>query len=176
MKLARREKYLIVLAGCIISVALLVNFVAIPVFEGRGRLQAQTRAREKALAELVQLQAEYLSLQENSQGLQQRLADRPQNFTLFSFLEKAAGDASVKEHIKYMKPSVSSAEGPFKESLVEMKLEKINLQQLVDYLGRIESPENLVVIKRLSLQGDKKDAGYLDAVLQVLTFEPKSEV
>jgi hypothetical protein len=60
--------------------------------------------------------------------------------------------------------------GPFKESLVEMKLEKITLGQMVGYLKLIESPGKLVSIKRISIQTNKKETQYLDAILQVLTF------
>ena len=69
-----------------------------------------------------------------------------------------------------MKPSASSGKGPFKESLVEMKLEKITLGQMVGYLKLIESPEMLVSIKRIAIQTNKKETQFLDAILQVLTF------
>jgi hypothetical protein len=51
-----------------------------------------------------------------------------------------------------------------------MKLERITLAQMVGYLKLIESPENLVSIKRISIQSNKKETQFLDVVLQVLTF------
>ena len=51
-----------------------------------------------------------------------------------------------------------------------MKLERITLGQMVDYLKLIESPDMLVSIKRISIQSNKKETQYLDAILQVLTF------
>jgi hypothetical protein len=41
----------------------------------------------------------------------------------------------------------------------------------VDYLYLIESPENVVSIKRISIKDNKGAAGYLDAVMQVITIE-----
>ncbi len=70
-----------------------------------------------------------------------------------------------------MKPSVSAGPGPYKESLVEMKLEAITLKQLIDYLYRIESPDDVVSIKRASISENKRESAYLDAILQVLTFQ-----
>ena len=69
-----------------------------------------------------------------------------------------------------MKPSTSKGTGPYKESIVEMKLETVTMKQLVRYLERIESPQNVVNTKRISIKGNKKEAGYLDVVLQVLTL------
>ena len=141
-----------------------------PFWEEKERFRNNVAAKQNSIQQMAVLRQEYLMLQQDTDSLAQRLQDRPKNFTLFSFLEKAAGDAGVKDNIKSMKPSASTGKGPFKESLVEMKLERITLGQMVGYLKLIESPENLVSIKRISIQSNKKETQFLDAVLQVLTF------
>ncbi len=170
MQLAKREKYLVTLAVIIIVLGAVIQFVFTPFLEKKELYKNNVTAKQNNLQEMVALREEYLLLEQDSDVLTQRLAQRPKNFTLFSFLEKAAGDAGVKENIKSMKPSASAGKGPFKESLVEMKLERITLGQMVDYLKLIESPEYLVNIKRLSIQSNKKETQFLDVVLQVLTF------
>ncbi len=170
MQLAKREKYLIGLAVCVIVFAVLIQLVIMPFVDGRQRMQNSVAAQERNLQKIVRLSQEYKALEQDSETLTERLASRPGNFTLFSFLEKAAGKAGVKNNIKYMKPSASTGKGPFKESLVEMKLEKITLKQMVDYLKLIESPDDIVSVKRISVQTNKKETQYLDAILQVLTF------
>ena len=171
MKLATREKYLISAAAVCIAVFLLFQFLIFPFFESRRRTASGLKAKEKGLDEIMKLSAKYHTYQRGSQGIQQALARRKKGFTLFSFLEDAAGKAQVKTHIKYMKPSTSSGTGPYKESMVEMKLEAITLGQLAGYLYRIESPDDLVNIKRISINENKKKQGYLDAIVQVLTFQ-----
>ena len=74
------------------------------------------------------ISAEHQALQKGSQGIMEILAKRKKGFTLFSFLEKAAGEAQVKDHIKYMKPSTSKEPGPYKESTVELSLETLTLK------------------------------------------------
>ena len=170
MKLARREKYFVSAAAVFVAVFLLFQFLIVPFFENRRRVQRGVRAKEEGLKEIVGLSSEYHRYQKGSKDIKQILARRKKGFTLFSFLEEAAGDAEVKAHIKYMKPSISATPGTYKESLVEMKLEAITLQQLIGYLSKIESPDNVVSIKRISINENKKKSGYLDAVLQVLTF------
>ncbi len=170
MQLAKREKYLIALAATVIVAALVIQLVIMPFIEKRERFRNNVTVKRENLEQMIVLRREYLLLQQDSDTLAQRLARRPNNFTLFSFLEKAAGDSGVKGNIKSMKPSASTGKGPFKESLVEMKLEKVTLGQMVGYLKLIESPENLVSIKRISIQSNKKETQFLDVVLQVLTF------
>ena len=128
-------------------------------------------AKRSGLKEIVKLRAEYESYKKGADRIQHFLRRREKSFTLFSFLEQAAGKAKVKDHIKYMKPSASRISSRFKEATVEMKLDRINLKQLVDYLYLIESPKNVVSIKRISIKDSKSAPGYLDAVMQVLTIE-----
>jgi len=171
MKLARREKYFISIAAVSISIFLLFEFLIFPFLEKRERIQGGLKAKEERMREIVMLGAEYQAIKKSSQVIDQLLAGRKKGFTLFSFLDRAAGEAEVKDHIKYMKPSTSKGKGPYKESIIEMKLNAITLNQLVGYLYRIESPENVIKIKRVSITENKKESGYIDAVLRVLTFQ-----
>jgi len=171
MKLARREKYFVAGAAVCIGFFFLIQFLIFPFFENRGRIIRAIRVKEQGLEEMIRLSSAYHRYREGAQGIKQILARRERGFTLFSFLENAAGDAGVKAYIKYMKPSFSTTAGPYRESLVEMRLEAITLNQLVNYLYRIESADNVVSIKRISIRENKKKSGMLDAVLQVLTFQ-----
>ncbi|MBN2061311.1 MAG: hypothetical protein JW882_12935 [Deltaproteobacteria bacterium] len=171
MKLANREKYFVSIAAGIIFAFLFLQFLAVPFFEKRNRMRRSIEAMEKDIVEMVLLSGEYRNLKQESQNVQGLLAGRKKGFTLFSFLENAAGEAQVKENIKYMKPSISEGIGEYKESMVEMRLEELNLKQIVSYLNRIESSGDLVVVKRISIQGNKMKKGYIDAVLQVMTYQ-----
>ena len=171
MKLAKREKYFIGVGGAALGIFFIFQLIIVPLFDSRQRLLRGAEAKEAALSEMLRMKAEYENYQSGSQGIEKYLANRVNGFTLFSFLEQAAGAAEVKEHIKYMKPSTSKGSGPYKESMVEIKLETITMKQLVGYLHHVESPENVVSVKRISIKGNKNEPGYLDVVLQVLTLE-----
>ena len=171
MTLARREKYLITLTACSIAILFLFQCLIFPFFEKRERIQRGIRAKEGALGEIVMLGAEYRAYKRGFRGAQKLLAKRKKGFALFSFLERAAGKADVKDNIKYMKPSTSQGTGPYKESMVEIKLEGITLKQLVRFLYRVESPEDVTGIRRISIKENKGESGYLDAIIQVLTFQ-----
>jgi general secretion pathway protein M len=171
MKLARREKYFVLVALFSIGTFLLFQFLIFPFFEARERIKRGVGTKESALKEMIRLSSEYQRYRRGSRSIGQLIVSRKKGFTLFSFLEMAAGEAGVKTYIKYMKPSTSPGTGPYKESLVEMKLEAITLPQLISYLYRIESPNSLVSIKRISIKENKKGSGYLDTILQVMTLE-----
>jgi len=171
MKFAKREKLFVSIAACFIAIFFLFQFLIFPFFEKRERMKRGIEAREKDLKDMALLSAEFKARKNDSQEIQKILAGRKKGFTLFSFLERAAGEAQVKEHIKYMKPSTSKGTGPYKESTVELKLENLTLNQLIGYLYRIEKPKDLIIIKRISIRENKRESGYQDAILQVLTFQ-----
>ncbi|MDY6971165.1 MAG: hypothetical protein SV775_02435 [Thermodesulfobacteriota bacterium] len=171
MTLARREKYLLSFTACCIAVFLALKFIIFPVVEKRERLQRGIRAKEQALREIVMLRADYRAYKNSLWGMQELLSRREKGFTLFSFLEQAAGRADVKDSIKYMKPSTSEGKGPYKESMVEIKLEGITLKRLVRFLYRVESTEDVTGIRRISIKENRGGSGYLDAIIQVSTFQ-----
>ena len=70
-----------------------------------------------------------------------------------------------------MKPSDSKGPGDYRESTVEIKLESITIDQLTDYLYRIEAPEELIFIKRISISDNKREEGYLDSIISVFTYK-----
>ncbi|MBW1998508.1 MAG: hypothetical protein JRJ29_11160, partial [Deltaproteobacteria bacterium] len=160
------------LGASVLGFFLLLQLVILPFFEQRERIRRGIEVKEKGLEEILKLRQEYRLYKRSNRTLEQFLRRRARNFTLFSYLERAASKTDVKRHIKYMRPSTSDMAGPYRESVVEMKLEGITLGKLVEYLYRIENPVDVVSVRRISIREDKNEPGYLDVVMQVLTFLP----
>ena len=169
-KLTKRERYYVSAGVALVALFIIFQFVLSPFLDAKGKTKHSIQAKEKTLKELVFLSSEYGTLKQDSEEIKKRLALRSKGFTLFSFLEKQAGQSRVKPNIKYMKPSISTDKGPYSESSVEMKLENITLKQLVEYLHLVESPENLVRIKRISVKQSKRKPEYLTALIHLVTF------
>lgn len=172
IKLARREKIVVAAGASFLGVLVLLYLLIFPFFSSRAKLRRSIQVDQERLKEVMLLSAEYQALQGNSGGMAKALAKRKKGFALFSLLEKQAGQAGLKDRIKYMKPSRSQAKGQYKISSVEMQFEQITMHQLFDYLYRIEEPKNIVGIKRISIKKHKEKSGYVDATLQVSTVEP----
>lgn len=169
MKLAQREKRLVVAALICVGSFLTYVFMVEPFFESRSKLQRGFVSRQATLKEMLALKNQYEELESHAQRMNKTLASRNKNFSLFSYLDKAAGKAKIKTQIKYMRPSIQKGEGTRNESMVEMKLERITLNQLIDYLYLIESPDQVVAVKRIAVSKDEDESGLLEATLQVLT-------
>jgi general secretion pathway protein M len=167
-----REKYVVYGGAGLMGLFLLHLLVISPLIgahDARSRsLQAKTIIRD----DIIRMKSEYQAIQRRASASTQRFAGRKANFTLFSFLDSLAGDAEIKEHITYMKPSTSTPkDSPYKISLVEMKLQNITMAQLTTYLHKVETSKNMVFVKRLSVSKEGKQDGSINAVLQVETSE-----
>ncbi len=55
-----------------------------------------------------------------------------------------------------------------------MKLDKLTMKQLTDFLYLAESPEEMIRVRRLSLAKMKESPEYLSALIQVFTYQPLS--
>ncbi len=173
-RLEKREKLLIGGAFALVVVVLLFNLVISPMMEQRSRAKRAIANRQLDLKTIKVLQEEYKQVANKVGGIAERLDQRPGEFTLFSFLEGQASSVGVRELVKYMKPSQEEGDGLLSNSIVEMKLEKVALDQLVEFLQLIESPENVVSINRITIQENSQGEGLLDVVMQIVTFVKKN--
>ena len=172
LNLNKREKVAVSAAIVFLSVFILAQLIIIPVIEKRDTLSDRLNVKKNTLAEMKNLRMEYLSMQKKIESSKQGFNNRTAGFTLFSFLDSLAGDTGLKDHIAYMKPSTTVAEGSgLKISRVEMKLSEITMEELTSYLFKVETSKNMVMVKRLSITKTGKSSGLIGAVLQVETME-----
>jgi len=172
MKLNQRERYAVFATGFIILIFILGNFVISPYFSQMARMENTIQVQSKALEEMRVSKAQYNDLQKTIAQSKMRLTQREKGFTLFSFLDDLAGKVQIKGHIAYMKPSrISQKNGKYKLSRVEMKLQDITMNQLVPFLYMIETSHNGVYINRISISKTETVEGFINAVLQLVTYE-----
>jgi len=163
----RREKVGLALAVAALLAVALLELVLTPALEHARRLDRMLVSRQQALAEIHQLKAAYEDLQARAARQQALMARRRKGFSLFSYLDRTAGQTNVKESIAYMKPSSDPVKDtPYRVSRVEMKLQDVILAQLVQYLVRVETAPEAITLKRLSITQTGSEEKRLDAVLQ----------
>ena len=171
-KLSNREKLAIGIGIGFIGIFILVNVAIFPFVDSRERLQRSLASHTKSYNEIKQLRLEYLAMQNRADNSKTRFNRRQRGFTLFSFLDKLAGQVGIKERITYMKPSsTKQKDAPYSLSLVEMKLNGITMEQITRFLYRIETSQNMIHVRRLSLNKKEEKEGLLNVILQVETFE-----
>ena len=171
-QLTKRQKYTVIAGLVFVAAALLIQFAVFPYFDARQRVRNAIAGSEKTLRELATLGAEYGVLRQRSEEIRRVIERRPPGFALFSYLEKRASDVGVKTNIKSINPLKSAPEGAYEEDAVEMRLEKLTMKQLTDFLYLVESREDLVRIRKMSVGKMKESPEYLSVSIQVFTYQP----
>ena len=170
--LQQREKIALAVAGVALAVFLVLRLTLFPIIDQRAGLHKRIQTQTAAMAEMQTLKAEYETLTRFSRNMQQQLKRRPKTFTLFSFMDRLAGQSGLKQNIVYMKPSNSNLKNsPYSLSMVEIKMNALTMLQLTTFLHGIEDPTKMVWVKRLSISKDDKKEGLINSVLQVETLQ-----
>jgi general secretion pathway protein M len=171
-KLNNRERWVLFGGiGFILCFAVL-QLVIIPVLDAQDNLEKSISRKKQELNQIRELQQDYYTLKSEEGTVQARIDQRESGFTLFTFLDQQATEAKVKKQIMYMKPSTVVGD-ELNETMVEMKLQQITLNDLVGFLRLVESEKNVVFIRRFSVQESGDKQGYFDSILQIVTFEKK---
>jgi hypothetical protein len=147
-----------------------MQFILFPLLAERKQLGQKIQSKKNGLVEMQAMQEQVSRLSHKSNSLEQLVAARPADFSLFAFLEEKCAEVQVKDNISYMKPSDPTGEGAIQQIMVEMKLKAVRLNLLVAFLERVESAEHIVALKRISIQVNKKEIGTLDVIMQVISL------
>lgn len=172
VRLNRREKYAVAAMGLCIGVFVLFQFLIFPMADRRERLTRAIQVKRETLGELSALGAQYRDIVRQAEAARERFAGRERGFTLFSFLDRLAGQAGIKDQITYMKPSTIPAKnGRPQVSMVEMKVEGATMDKLVPFLQMVETSVNVVYVQRISITQNDKEEGLINTVMQIEAAE-----
>ena len=169
-QLENRQKILLLSVSFLLLLFFVYQLLISPYLDARARLLNSVQRRQEDLQQIQKLRQDYLLVKKQEGGIKERLAKRPKGFALFSYVDRQADLANIKDTIQYMKPSAATGEGPLKESLVELKMQETTLEGLARFLKIVESTENVVSLRRISIQESSKANGYLDVTMQIVTF------
>lgn len=167
--LSTREQRVLLLGCIFLSVLGLYTLVINPMIHKNELINIKIQKKKTELAEMVRLQSSVVQDRGGMERIKKIIEQRGQGFSVFSYLEQLATKAEVKDKILYIRPQRETPVGQFLESLAEIKLNNINLEELTRFLYQIESSEDLLYIKNLKMITGK-DQNALEATLSVGTL------
>lgn len=171
-QLEAKQRYVVLFGAIFVGLALLFELVIFPLADAKAKMTKSIAASTRRLTEMNRLDAEFSAHSATIRRIQQSLAARGAGFTLFSHLEKKAQAAGVKGSIRQMSSVPGVKSGAFEESLIDMKLDRITIKQLTDFLQQVEAPIEMIRIKRITLAKMKEAPEYLSAQLLIAAYTP----
>lgn len=167
--LAPREQT-IALVGSIV-VAVLV--VTLPIFLASNKLSRMGKDIEDAHGRIKQIMYEIDKLNDLKAGLAEVESKLEGGFdaAISTTLESLAGENGISEKIDSLKEKPVAPSDLFDEASVDVRLKKVTLQELVNFLFAIEqNPQKLLRLKQLELKPRYDNVKEFDVSFQVSTF------
>jgi general secretion pathway protein M len=173
LNLNRREKIFVCAGAVIVLLTLLYVAVIAPYSSLMSRLDRKIALRQEQVSEVAALKNELLLLKEQLLVAEKKVASSG-NFSLFSFVEQKVQGVAGKENLIYMRPKPATQQDDFEETSLEVKLEKISLQQVVRLLHEMEAADVPLKVKTLQLRNRAGNASLLDVTLDISTLRKKT--
>jgi len=171
MKLANREKWFLGGGIGFLLVFLLYGLVLSPLFEKNRLMDRKIDRKLQELNEMVVLEQDHRRLNEIVAKAEQKMGGRTTGFSIISYLEGLSLRAGIKDRIDFMRPK-SIPPGPlYRESAVEIRLKKVPLPDLIQFLYWIEYSPEFLKLKKVKLKSDLRNPSVLEATIEVASFE-----
>ena len=172
MKLDRTQMTLLFFGG-LFFVALLFYFVAIsPGLSKQEQLEKSISKRKADLVKITELKKRWENFKRDQGEVEHALRSRGDRFTLLSFLEGITREIGIDKNIQYIKPvTFPPGESVFKPEGIEMSLDNVGMEQVVNFLYKVEHSRNVLFIKRIKiLKASTGSSSTLKVTLQVNTY------
>ena len=166
-----RERAIIIF-GVIGAFAIITYGVVIgPLSDRYSTLQRMTTQKEEQYKNMLKLKEEYTVLKKEYTELEKGASRTKEGFTPLTFMENVSTQARIRDKVVSMKPRVIPIGENFRESSIEVKIEKVVLEQITTYLHLIESSVYPLKIRTMHLKSRYDDPGMMDASVTVSFYE-----
>lgn len=170
-KLNTREKTILIIGLIGATGIILYGVLIAPLYERYTNLNRLINQKESQYKEILQLKGEYLTLKDEYKGMEKAASKTKEGFSPLTFMEGVSAQAKIKDKVVSMKPTVVPIGENYRESSIEVKIEKVVLEQIMRYLHMIEGSDFPLKIKILQLKNRFDDAGLMDASVVVSFYE-----
>jgi hypothetical protein len=169
-RLSLRERRLLTFLGGSL-IALVVFGVGYVIADGLSSIEARNRDMRQALKDIGSHRDEFVRALAESGAWERKIPAEGKGQPLQGFLEAAAKELDIT--IPEMNERPSQARGKqFVEKSVDIKLRGLNLQQLAEFMRKVETTsQNVVVVSRLFVRTRFNQHDQLDVEMTVSTFE-----
>jgi general secretion pathway protein M len=169
-RLSYREKIFVFSGGAALLILVLWLGVIRPYHNGLATAKIRIHSRQRQLQEVQQLQQEYLGLQSALTTAERKLSGSTRGFTLFSFIEAVTTKLGIRDRLVSMRPQTPQTQGDYREESVKIKLERINLSQLVRLLYGIEKSDAALHLKKVRIKARFDNRGQFDTDLIIASL------
>jgi hypothetical protein len=171
IRLTQRERWLAVGLAVFISAGALAAFVVRPMQQRVETLSRVIPQEQKMLDQLRRRSEQYLALQTGLEKLKTSPDSTEPGFELLAFVKSMTSRLGLAKKATAMTRDVLDLGSDFSETVVEVKLEGITLEQLVEFLIRAKSAKHALRTKSLYVEKSNADSRLLNTIIQICALK-----
>jgi general secretion pathway protein M len=169
-QMSERERMIVGIGGVIVGLSLFFTLVADPLLSTYDRLERQEARKRKDLGELAALSLDYAAKRDRLTKAEHRLPEAGSHFSLLAFIEETASTAQVRDRIASMQPQVQTLSEGYEETAVDLRLEGVQLPQLLALLVAIDRAPYDLQVRHVKIRPKFDNPVNLDATIRVLSY------
>ena len=169
MNLTKRRKQVVI--GGILCLGLLMAFQVFvkPSLSRVKTLRRVLTDKHEMLSNLQDKVKDYNALKDKIDRIHLAIENQQKDKKMLSFIEYIQKDCGLTQNVVYIAPTTSTISELYEKTNVEVKYEAVTLNQIIQFLLKIESPELLVAIKSLEIKCETQNPNLLDVVIQLVS-------
>lgn len=165
-----RERLILLIGGGVVAASLVFLVIVDPLLSKLEKLDRQVHRKQKDIQELAIVAQAYTGKRAALTKLEQRMPPADAQFSLLAFMEEVTTTAQIRDRIVGMQPQNPTVVQGYEETAVDLRLDGVQLPQLLALLMAIEQAPYDVQVRHLQLKPKFDNPSNLDATLRVVTY------
>ncbi|MBW7992613.1 MAG: type II secretion system protein M [Planctomycetes bacterium] len=170
MNLTQREKQTIAAGAVLFGLIVAFQVFVKPAINRVRTLRRVVSDKQQLLGELRAKSEQYKAVSRGLEKIRLEMGRKPEERKILSFVERTQKDSGLMQKVVYMKPSTMTVKDVYEQNTIEIKLQSITLDQLIQFLLKIESSELTIGIRTLEIKRGLRDLGLLDTTIQLVSL------
>lgn len=167
-RLDTRERLTLLVGGVFLLLVMVWLLVLDPYFNAINSLDRRVEGQLRNLERIESMRYQIDELRQQLAVVESRQrSSRP----LFSRVENLTVQTGIRDQLLSMRPQPDSVQEGFRQQLVELRLERITLSQLVRFLHAAEYNSSGIQVRSLRVRPRFDDRSQLDVNLVLMSLE-----
>ncbi len=169
MDLTKREKQFAIAGTVFLGLIIAFQALVRPALSRVRMLRRIVAEKRETLSELYTKSEEYNALRSQLEQIRLTIKHQQRGRQILSFIERVQKDCGLMQKVVYMTPTTTAISDIYEKTSVEVKFAEVTLDQIIQFLLKIESSELLVGVRSLDIKCGVQNPALLDAVIQVVS-------
>ena len=172
MQLTKREKIVVVGGTGGLLLLMAVQFIVRPTMEQISTLRRVVTDKREVLGQMQAKSLEYRRLEAEVGRIRSTIEQQQESRRILSTIEGVRKECDLPENVLSLKPTTMPINTEYQQTVVEVRLEGVSLNQLIAFLTQLDALNLAGGIQNLDIRTAGRSAGSLRAVVQLATVVP----